>query len=411
MTLTEAQARAERILRQLERAGWGASATAVDFEAEYKVRGVDRAEEGFIDYLLPATDGTPLAIVEAKRASRDALAGKEQARLYVEALERETGARPFVYLANGDEIWLWDLETNPQVVSGFAPRDDLERRRFQRDNRTPLRDQPINAVTVERPYQHEAIRRVHEALEGGTRKALLVMATGTGKTRVATALVDTLLEAKWAQRVLFLADRDALVEQALRDGFKAHLPYEPADRIRSASYDPTKRLYVATLQTMQDFHHQFSPAAFDVVISDECHRSIYNRWQEILTHFDAYLVGLTATPADFIDRNTFTFFGCADHQPTFDYEYDEAVKDGYLVPFEVYHARTRFQIEGIHGNQLAEDVQHQLREEGIDPDDIDFTGTELERTVTNRDTTRLLVREFFENALTDPSGAIPGKSY
>ena len=132
---------------------------------------------------------------------------------------------------------------------------------------------------------------MHEALETGYRRALLVMATGAGKTRVAVGLVDTLLEAKWAERVLFLADRDALVEQALRDGFKAHLPAEPADRIRSAKYDPAKRLYVATLQTMQDYHQQFSPAAFDVVIADESHRSIYNRWQEILNYFDAYLVG------------------------------------------------------------------------------------------------------------------------
>jgi type I restriction enzyme R subunit len=410
VSLTEAQTRIARIDVQLASAGWGADAAAVDFEAEYKVAGVGDAEEGFVDYVLPATDGMPLAIVEAKRAARDALAGMEQARLYSEALVRETGAQPFVYLANGDEIWFWDLETNPRRVAGFAPRLDVERRRFQRDHRTSLLAQPINATIVDRTYQHLAIRKVHEAFETGHRRVLLVMATGTGKTRVATALVDTLLEAKWAQRVLFLADRDALVEQALRDGFKEFLPAEPADRIRSARYDATKRLYVATLQTMHDYHQQFSPAAFDVVISDESHRSIYNLWQDTLNYFDAYLVGLTATPADYLDRNTFTFFDRPDHEPTYSYEYDEAVQEGYLVPFEVYHARTRFQIDGIHGDQLDPVVQEQLRDEGIDPDDIDFSGTELERTVTNKDTTRLQVNEFFDNALTDPGGALPGKS-
>ncbi len=249
--------------------------------------------------MLPGSDGLPLAIVEAKRASRDAIAGKEQARLYVEAITRDTGARPLIYLANGDEIWFWDLVSNPRLVSGFGPRDDLERRQYQRDYRQPLATRPINAQIVDRPYQQEAIRRVHEALTAGKRRGLLAMATGTGKTRVATALVDTLLGAGWAQRVLFLADRDALVEQALSEGFKAHLPAEPAARIRSSAYDPTKRLYVATLQTMQDFHRHFSPTAFDPIIADECHRSIYNRWQDVLTYFDSYLIGLTATQLTF----------------------------------------------------------------------------------------------------------------
>lgn len=404
---TEAAVRALRIDGQLAKAGW--SPTAVDFEIEYEVASAGEPDHGFSDYMLPGPDGLPLSIVEAKRSSRDALAGKEQASRYADAIEASTGRRPLVFLANGDEIWFWDFVTNPRRVGGFFRQEDLERRLFQLTYAQDLGPVTIDTTIIERPYQHEAVRRAHEAFEKGRRKALWVMATGTGKTRTAAALIDTMVRARWSQKVLFLVDRTALAQQAL-DAFNEHLPGEPSEIIRSSSYDGTKRLYVATLQTMQDFYESFSAGAFDLIFSDESHRSIYNKWRSVISYFDARLVGLTATPADFLDRNTFAFFDCTDRKPTFSYELEEGIEDKYLAPYEVYHARTSIQIRGIRGSELTPEERARLVDEGVDPDDLDFAGTELERKVTNIETTRLLVSEFFDNAIKEPDANLPGKS-
>lgn len=404
---TEAQTRAERIDKQLAAAGWELAGR--DFEEEYEVGSAGEAVHGFADYLLPDTAGRPLAVVEAKRSARDVLAGKEQAKRYADRIEADAGDRPVVFLANGNEVWFWDGEANPRKVTGFFTQADLERRRFQRNNRQPLRKTTIDTSIVDRPYQHEAIRRLQERFTQGYRRGLWVMATGTGKTRTTAALVKTLMGANWSQRVLFLVDRDELATQAL-SAFREHVPNEPRQRLFSGEYDKSKRLYVATLQTMQDFHTEISPGAFDLVISDECHRSIYDKWTAIFHHFDSFLLGLTATPADYIDRNTFRFFNCDERTPTFSYEFDQAVEDGYLVPYRVWHTRTKFQVDGIRGKDLSNEDRKKLEEEGIDPDGIDFAGTDLERKVTNDETLRLHVTEFIENSIKDPDGTLPGKS-
>lgn len=404
---SEALTRATRIDTELRRAGWATA--GVDFHVEYQVGSAESKDLGFLDYLLPDEDGRPLGLVEAKRSSRDALAGKEQARLYADAVEARDGRRPLVFLANGLETWLWDHVSDPRRVSSFLSREDLRRRRYQLENRIPLASVEINSSIVERDYQHAAIRAAQDAFEQGRRRVLWVMATGTGKTRAATALIDTLMRASWAQRVLILTDRVALADQAI-EALIEHLPNEPVGRITGSTYDTSRRLQVSTLQTMQDFHTSFGAGAFDLVITDECHRSIYNRWESVLARFDARLVGLTATPADFLGRDTFTFFDCQQRRPTFGYELDEAVADGWLVPYEAYHARTTIQIGGIDGATLSPERRAELIEQGIDPDDIDFAGSELERKVTNEETTRLLVEEFFEQAITDPEGHLPGKS-
>jgi type I restriction enzyme, R subunit len=199
---TEADTRAERIDCQLGKVGWHVD--GIDFEAEYEVGSFGEPDHGFSDYMLPGADGLPLAIVEAKRSSRDAIAGKEQARNYAMAIEARTGRRPMIFLANGDETWYWDLVENPRRVGGFFRRQDLERRFFQAKHSVPLSTVPINATIVERPYQHEAIRRAHEAIYEHRRRMLWVMATGTGKTRAVAALVETLIKAGTAQQVLFL---------------------------------------------------------------------------------------------------------------------------------------------------------------------------------------------------------------
>ena len=314
-------------------------------------------------------------------------------------------------MANGHDIWFWEVGlANPRLVAGFFAPADLERLKFLRQNRRPLEATPINSSIVDRSYQHEAIRRLAEAFAANKRRALLVMATGTGKTRVAMALIDVFLRANQAQNVLFLADRDALVDQTLTDGFKAHLPYEPRDRIYTHQIDKTKRLFVATEQTLALCYAKFSPGFFDLIIFDEAHRSLFKRFTEVIEYFDARMIGLTATPANFIDRDTFRLFGCDANVPTFLYDYPQAVKEGFLVDFSLYQAHTSFQRKGIKGVDLSEEDRNALAEQGIDPDSLDYAGTEIEVEVSNRDTLRKQWEEVMETCLKDQSGQLPGKT-
>jgi type I restriction enzyme R subunit len=314
-------------------------------------------------------------------------------------------------MANGHDIWFWEIGlANPHLVAGFFTPADLERLKFLRQNRRPLEATSINSSIVDRSYQHEAIRRLAEAFAANKRRALLVMATGTGKTRVAMALIDVFLRANQAQNVLFLADRDALVDQALTDGFKAHLPYEPRDRVYTHQIDKTKRLFVATEQTLALCYAKFSPGFFDLIIFDEAHRSLFKRFTEVIEYFDARMIGLTATPANFIDRDTFRLFGCDANVPTFLYDYPQAVKEKFLVDFSLYQAHTSFQRKGIKGVDLSEEDRNALAEQGIDPDSLDYAGTEIEIAVSNRDTLRKQWEEVMETCLKDQSGQLPGKT-
>jgi type I restriction enzyme R subunit len=277
---------------------------------------------GITDYCLYEPSGNVLAVVEAKRCSRNAREADEQLRHYVTEIARQQPFARFGFMANGYDIWLWEVGlAHPRLVAGFFTPADLERLKFLRQNRRPLEATPINSSIADRSYQHEAIRRLAEAFAAYKRRALLVMATGTGKTRVAMAVIDVFLRANQAQNVLFLADRDALVDQTLTDGFKAHLPYEPRDRIYTHQIDKTKRLSVATEQTLALCYAKFSPGFFDLIIFDEAHRSLFKRFTEVIEYFDARMIGLTATPANFIDRDTFSLFRCDANVPTFLYDY------------------------------------------------------------------------------------------
>ena len=273
---------------------------------------------------------------------------------------------------------------------------------------------PLGTVTIDnaitnRPYQHEAVRRVSDAFEAGQRRALLVMATGTGKTRTAMSLVNVFMRADQARRVLFVADRDSLVEQALTEGFKDHLPDEPATRIYSGELSKESRLFVVTLQTLNNIFREFTPAFSDLIIFDEVHHSIFNRWNEVVKYFDARMIGLTATPAPYLDRNTFVEFGCPDNVPTFHYSYKEAVDEGHLADYRLYSAQTKFQRTGIKGADLSEEDRNALIEQGIDPDDLDLSGSELERTASNKDTLRQQWQEIWDVCKKDPLG-LPGKT-
>jgi len=409
--VTEAQTRYSLIDPQLQKVGWNLSdRTQVKFEIP--VDGYDGSSGGgFTDYTLYRTNGEVLAVVEAKRTSRDPREGKKQVLEYVTAIEKTQSFRPFAFMANGEDVFFWESDAAPERhVAGFFSRENLERLLFLKQNKKPLNSVLPNKTIIDRSYQVEAVRRISEAVEKKKRKALLVMATGTGKTRTIMALIDVFLRAHAAQKVLFLADRDALVDQALSDGIKVHLPHEARTRIRTYSIDTTARLYVSTLQTLEMCYDKFTPADFDLVITDECHRSIYNKFTDVLAYFDAVHIGLTATPAEFIDRDTFRFFDCEGRVPTFLYPFDKAVEEKYLVDKNVYAAQTKFQRDGVKGANLSEEDKETLRSRGIDPDDIDYEGTDLERKVTNRDTLRRQWEEFMDVCYKDSTGQLPGKS-
>lgn len=384
--------------------------TQVGFEIP--VDGYDpKPWNGITDYCLYSPDGKVLAVVEAKRTSRSPREGEEQLRHYVAEIAKKQDFAPFGFMSNGLNTWFWEVGlAHPRLAAGFFTPKDLERLLFIRQNRQPLADTAINNSIVDRPYQHEAIRRVCEDFGKGKRRALLVMATGTGKTRTVMGLIDLFLQTCQAQKVLFVADRDALVEQAMSDGFKVHLPHEPRVRIHTANLDKDKRLYVATLQTMSRCFEKFSPGFFDLIIFDEAHRSIFNRFTEVIEYFDARMVGLTATPANFIDRDTFRTFNCREQAPTFLYTYQQAVAEKRLVDFRLYQAQTGFQRGGIKGIELSEEDRNSLIEQGIDPDQIDYAGTDIEVLVSNKDTLRRQWEEIMEHALHDQGGQLPGKT-
>lgn len=410
--LNESQTRYTLIDPSIKKAGWNlADRSQIWFEVP--VQGYDASpQSGITDYCMFRTNGEVLAVVEAKRTRRDARVGKEQVLQYVTEIAKKQSFRPFAFMANGEDIFFWDSEQYPErMVAGFFSREDLERLLFLKQNQLPLSEIKINDTIVNRSYQTEAIRRISETVEKkNKRKALLVMATGTGKTRTIMALVDVFLRARRAQKILFLADRDSLVKQALNDGFKVYLPSESRARINTWNIDKTARVYVSTLQTLELCYEKFSPAEFDVVISDECHRSIYNKYTDVLAYFDAVQIGLTATPAHFIERDTFKFFECDGAAPTFLYTYDKAVKEEYLADYNVYAAQTKFQRGGIKGIDLPEDEQDSLRERGINPEDINFEGTDLEKKVTNKDTLHKQWEEFMDVCHKDSSGQLPAKT-
>lgn len=411
--ISEERTRKEMIDPQLEKAGWYLRDHS-KVKTEIPVDGYDAEPwNGVSDYTLYRENGEVLAVVEAKKTVVDVRLAEAQLTHYVTEIENHQSFRPFGFLANGLEIHFVDVGiAHKREVFGFFTREDLENLLYIRQNAKPLSSIEIDNHIVDRSYQHEAIRRVGEAFANGKRKALIVMATGTGKTRTTMGLIDVFMRSNQARRILFVADRDALVEQAKDDGFEKFIPNEPCTRLHSWD-DPnarTQRLYAVTLQTLSNIFEQFSPAFFDLIVFDEVHRSIYNKFNEVLEYFDARQVGLTATPANYINRDTFLAFDCTDGKPTYLYTYEQAIEDKYLVDYELYAARTKFQRQGIHGVDLTEEERNALIEKGLDPDDINYEGTELEKEVSNRDTLRKQWEEIWDVCRKDSSGQLPGKT-
>jgi type I restriction enzyme R subunit len=358
----------------LREAGWDASAPNAT-EVEVMGMPIQKAGDtgrGFVDYVLWGDDGKPLALVEAKRTSKSPDIGQHQAKLYADCLQQQYGQRPVIFYSNGYETWLWDdLRYPPRAVLSFLKKEELERMIFRRSNQKRLSVTRINEDIAgrERVYQKEAIRRITETFEEQlTRKSLLVMATGTGKTRTAIALVDLMKRCNWVQRVLFLADRNALLTQAYR-AFQSNLPtVTPVDLTRTKAVDganvilSTYKTMLNAINRMTSEERLFGVGHFDLVIVDEAHRSIYKKYGEIFDYFDALLIGLTATPRSEVDRDTYRIFELQQGVPTFAYELDDAVKDGHLVPARGVDVPFKFLRTGVKYSELTPEEQLEYEE-------------------------------------------------
>lgn len=372
----------------------------------------------YVDYVLYAKDGKPFAVVEAKKTSKDAELGREQAKQYCEHLQKEFNCPlPFCFYTNGHDIFFWDIGNfPPRKIHSFPTRDDLERLRHIQTYKKSLSHEFIDTNIAGRDYQVSAIRSIMEAIDKKRRNFLLVMATGTGKTRTTIALVDALMRAGFVKRMLFLVDRIALREQAL-DDFKEYLPNEPIwPKFGEKSIATDRRLYVSTYPSMlniiRDLEQPLSSHFFDLIIVDESHRSIYNTYGEIFEYFDAMRLGLTATPTNVIDHNTFELFDCEDGLPTFAFSYEEALyhEPPYLCNFQVMKVSTKFQDEGISKRTISLEDQKKLILEGKEVEEINFEGSDLEKRVINKGTNKLIIQTFMEECIKDEDGVLPAKT-
>lgn len=382
--------------------------------------------EGFVDYVLWGDDGKPLALVEAKRTKKDARIGQQQAKLYADCLEAAFGRRPAIFFTNGYEHWFWDdAMYPPRPVQGFLKKDELVLLHQRRGNRRRLDEVEVDGKIAGRFYQARAIRRVGDSFErDARRKALLVMATGSGKTRTVVALVDQLMRANWVRRVLFLADRVALVKQA-HGVFKKHLPTAPSANLLER-HDPRKndttgaRVFLSTYPTMmnlieemQDGARRFGPGHFDLIIIDEAHRSVYRKYRAIFEYFDSLLVGLTATPRDEIDRDTYSLFQLERGVPTDSYDLEDAVADGFLVPPKAVSVPLKFQREGIRYEDLSEEEKEawdalDWDEDGTVPDRVE--ANDLNKWLFNEDTVDKVLEFLMRNGLKVEDGGRLGKT-
>jgi len=411
----ESATRKRLIDAELASAGWDVGAngsnTSEVTQEEQVLHQPTNTGVGYADYVLWDDNGLPLAVIEAKKTAKKAEMGQEQAKLYADGLEKVYGERPVIFYTNGYDIFIWDDVQGypPRQLFGFYSKDSLQYLMFQRKNKLTLAQFTPRLEIVDRMYQIEAITRVNEKYSAKWRKALLVQATGTGKTRVAIALTELLYRARWIMRVLFLCDRRELRKQA-KNAFNDFLN-EPMTVVSAGTAkDRDKRIYLATYPAMKKIYQTFDIGFFDLIIADESHRSIYNRYSDMFRYFDCLQLGLTATPVNFISRNTFRMFDCEDKTPTAYYSLDKAVEENHLVPFEVYEHTTKFLRQGIKYKDLTEEQIKQLEEDGEDPELFNYENHHVDRQIFNRDTNRAILRNLMENGIPDETGQHPGKS-
>jgi len=433
LLVSEAETRKRYIDLSLKECGW--DNLREGRELEHEVTGMPKSTNpsglGFVDYVLWGDDGLPLAVVEAKKTMADPRKGKHQAELYADCLEVMHGQRPIIFYSNGFETYLWDDQFYPErEVQGFYDKNELQLLIQRRTSRTDLREFTVNKEISGRPYQLEAIKRVAEncvstnpanELRGRARQSLLVMATGSGKTRTAAAIVDMLTKCNWAKRVLFLADRNALVTQA-KNAFNEYLPNLSAIDLTKEREDNGTRLVFSTYPTIMnridgmidDDQRFYGVGHFDLIIIDEAHRSVYQKYGAIFDYFDAMLVGLTATPKTDIDHNTYGLFGIEDDNPTFAYELDVAVAEKHLVPPKAASVPLQFMREGIKYDDLSDSEKDEYEEKfgdptiGEAPDEI--SSSALNKWLFNTDTVDKVLNHVMVNGIKVQGGDKLGKT-
>lgn len=419
LAIDEKQTRKDYIDLALMDAGWDLNAPNVQ---EYLLSSGKRA-----DYVLWGNDGKPLAVVEAKRTMHDAKVGRGQAEGYANELERQFAQRPIIFYTNGLTIWLWDDHPATgyiqRPVNGFYRKDELERL-ISRRERKPLLISNINNNIIDRLYQTKALESVAEAFtKEKLRAALLVMATGSGKTRTAAALVDFLSKAHWIKNVLFIADRDFLVTQAKGD-FNQYLADYSLGDLREDNDPLRSRVVFSTYQTLHnlidnaredDGSRTIGPGVFDLIIFDEIHRSVYNKYMAIFYYFDGFKVGLTATPKKDKDRNTYKIFGLEDKDPTYSFELEEGVALGVLKPYRKVPVQTQFYSEGINYKDLKNDQEKaEYEAKFADPDTGEIpdaiTASKVHQWIMNKDTVRIILEKLFEKGVYVSGGERIGKT-
>ena len=421
LDLSEYKTRKIYIDTMLIDAGW---TLGKDWYNEYELEGMpNKSEVGFADYVLFGDDGKPLAVIEAKRTCKDVAVGRQQAKLYADLLEKKFGKRPIIFLTNGFDTRIWDDAHYPErKVSGIYSKRDLEKEFNKLTMRTSLDNVRVNDAISGRYYQKEAVKAVCRAFDKeNRRKALLVMATGSGKTRTVISIVDVLLRHGWVKNVLFLADRNSLVTQAKR-AFVNLLPNLSVVNLCEDKENYNARGVFSTYQTMihviDSAHDEngkklYTPGHFDLIICDEAHRSIYNKYRDIFDYFDAHLVGLTATPREEVDKDTYRIFDLQGGVPTYGYELAQAVQDGYLVDFITVETTLKLMEQGIVYDELSAEDKEQyeeqfLTENGELPESMD--SSLLNERIFNKDTIRKVLQIFMEKGIKIDFGSKIGKT-
>lgn len=423
--LSEADTRKIYIDLDLKLAGWKLKDDVIP---EYPVEGMPSASgKGKVDYVIVGDNGKPIALIEAKKTSHSVKKGIHQAKLYADCLEKKYKQRPIIFLSNGYDIELLDDYNNypSRRIYGYFTKDQVQRLIDRRSNKKSLKSIEINDDISNRPYQKLAIHSVCNALENKQMKALLVMATGTGKTRTAISIVDVLSRHNWIKNVLFLADRTALVKQA-KNNFSKLLPnltlYNMLDKNDRKKDNPENcRMIFSTYKTMmnsideaktKDGKKLFTPGHFDLIIVDESHRSIYKKYKTIFDYFDGFLLGLTATPREDLDKNTYDVFELENGVPTYAYDLKKAVNEGYLVPYSTIETNTKFMDDGIKYDELSDEDKEAYEDTFDDDEDVgdEISSSAMNSWLFNIDTVNKVLHQLMENGLKVEGGDKLGKT-
>jgi type I restriction enzyme, R subunit len=414
--LSELQTRKKLIDPQLEARGWKkkyikeeVNSVKSDFKKgmfKFQKDDVEKGVDRFIDYLLLDENNKPLAIIEAKRYYKNPKNGSIQAKTYQEDIFKQTGKEIPIFLTNGGEWIFIDQDGVKRDVSGIFSQEDLFRRQSLFEKERDLATVRLNTGIVDRPKSKQITIESINHFDEGHRTALIQMATGTGKTRVAMAVIEMLRKANKVENILFVADRTALADQAKVKGFKKFFKNESINDLRETKTNYTGRLFVTTIQTLtkNGFYEKFSPAYWDLIVFDESHRSIYDMGNLVMKYFDAIKIGLTATPRKEQKKDTYELFKCVGGKPTSEYSFDEAIREEILVPYEAQIIGTKILSLGVKGAELSKELKTELRKQEEDPEQFTALGTQFERVFTDEKTNELIVSEFMQRCRRSDEG-------